>query len=222
MKFTNFSISTNGNLKLRNSEHTRFIIWNLPAKSTCPYATNGCRGKCYACKNERYDNVRESRRRNFHASTSDTFDSEMIDALSRVIFAQNNINKRIIVRIHESGDFYNKEYALKWVRIAEAFKNVRRVVFLAYTKSVVFFEGVDVPKNLVIRASLWDDTSDVQKERMKVYPVYTAVNRFDGTTTRSATRAIREGLTFQCRCSDCANCGACWNRKIKTIACEIH
>ena len=117
----------------------------------------------------------------------------------------------LIVRIHESGDFYSKEYAETWLRVAEACKG-EKIIFIAYTKSFEFFDGVKLPENFRLRASIWDDTTEEQKEIVERngWPIYTAVEKF------------QKGDTFhRCRCNDCATCGACWSRR-KDIRCEIH
>ena len=115
-------------------------------------------------------------------------------------------------------DFYNMGYMAKWYRIAEYFRSDKRVVFMGYTKSVKFIDqlhdaGHDIPKNMVIRYSIWDDTSadDIALAAKYNLPIYTAVDKF--------TPAIPS--QNRCRCKDCATCGKCWS-KTKKIICEIH
>ena len=200
-----------GNEKLVSNDYISFIIWNLPAVKTCPFRTPHCEAKCYAIKAEQaYPDCLPSRERNFKESMRDDFvDRAIYTILNAIRFDRKH--RKIVVRIHESGDFYNREYAMKWLKVAEALKH-ENVVFIAYTKSVTYFDGVKLPKNFRLRASVWDDTAADQLEIMNrnAWPIYTAVDKF------------QKGDKFtRCRCSDCATCGKCW-AKYKDIRCEIH
>lgn len=207
-------INVNGNKKLRNSEKVRFMIWSLPAVITCPYATAECIKKCYAKKAEiAYPNVLKSRNRNLEMSKSQDFILNMIFTIETELATSKYNGKKVVFRIHESGDFYSKEYAMAWLEVAKHFTN--RVTFMAYTKSLVFFKGEEIPENMVIRASVWSDTDKSQLaliEEMDL-PIYTAVEK---------------GFNFQvngfskCRCDDCATCGMCWNKSVRKNACVIH
>ena len=95
------------NKKLVPNKKTAFIIWNLPSIITCPYATEHCKKYCYAKKAEiAYPNCLPSRKRNFQESIK----SEFMDNMTYTILsiAKGTRKQEIIVRIHESGDFYNK------------------------------------------------------------------------------------------------------------------
>ena len=200
---------SNGNKKLKPSEDTNFLIFNLPAIKSCPFATEHCRKYCYARKAEKvYPDVLPARERNFKASQEKSFVDDMITLIMAKREKQHK--KTLVVRIHESGDFYNKEYANKWLEIARRCKGV---TFMAYTKSFKYFDGVKLPRNFVLRASIWDDTTKEQKEIVtrNNWAIYTAVQQF--TENDSFTR---------CRCSDCATCGKCWKKSEKDIRCEIH
>ncbi len=87
---------------------------------------------------------------------------------------------------------------------------------MAYTKSVRFFAGEDIPENMVIRFSIWDDTAP---EEIKIamdmgLPVYTAVDKFDDSITED----------MRCHCENCSECNKCWSRDKRNayIVCEIH
>lgn len=202
---------SNGNKKLVSNENTRFIVWNLPSVKTCPYATEHCKASCYARKAERvYPTCLPSRERNFDESKKADFVENMVYTIMEI--AKRSKAKNIVVRIHESGDFYNKEYANKWLEIANLCKGDKRIKFIAYTKSFVYFDGVALPKNFNLRASLWDDTTEAQKEivNRNGWNIYTAVEQF------------QSGDNFtRCRCKDCATCKKCW-QNYKDIRCEIH
>ena len=219
------NINTNGNKKLRNTDKIRFMIWNLPAMKTCPYSTEMCRKSCYARKAERcYPSVLPSRERNYEESTFDNFVENMIFTIESELNSKKYRGKVAVFRIHESGDFYNYEYARKWVSIARHFENRTDLVFLAYTKSLVYLVRLGYglsgfPRNLVIRSSLWDDTGVYNRATTETFnfPVYTALTRSD------MNEKLRNGERFtECRCDDCATCGKCWNPSERDIICEIH
>lgn len=201
-----------GNKKLISNDETLFLIWNLPAIKTCPYATEHCKAACYARKAEKvYPDCLPSREKNFNESRKETFTENMIYTIESAL--KNDRKKRnIVFRIHESGDFYNREYAQKWLAIMRHFENNKKVVFIAYTKSFVYFDGEKLPKNFKLRASIWDDTNEQQRRIVldNNWPIYTAVDKFQ----------IGDKFT-RCRCKDCATCKKCW-QGYKDIRCEIH
>ena len=199
------------NKKLVPNEKTAFIIWNLPAIKTCPYACPNCKAACYARKAEQaYPDCLPARERNF----KDSLKADFVDRMTKTILtiAKGTRKQEIIVRIHESGDFYNKEYTDKWLAIMDNCKIDKRIKFIAYTKSFPYFDGVKLPKNFSLRASVWNDTKPEMLEiiRRNNWNIYTAVEKFE--TGDKFTR---------CRCSDCATCGKCW-KNYKDIRCEIH
>lgn len=213
-------INFNGNLKLKNNDETRFMIWNIPAVVTCPYRTAMCEKFCYARKAERmYPSCMAARERNHEITLQADFAERMIFTIKAETQTKKFAGKKIVFRIHESGDFYNVEYFRKWVKIAEAFKDNENIVFLAYTKSVAFYKSADIPKNLVIRSSIWADTCAKSIEITNAFdiPVYTALSAHDMDI------AEKNELVFEkCRCEDCATCGKCWDNSIKTIITYIH
>lgn len=132
------------NRKLVPSEESNFFIWNLPAVKTCPNRTALCEKYCYARKAEKcYPEVLPARTDNFQMSKLPTFENDMTEfILDRAKKMRKHV---LIVRIHESGDFYNQEYTNKWLRIiANVQENCpknKTVIFIAYTKSFRYFDG---------------------------------------------------------------------------------
>lgn len=201
---------SNGNKKLKGNDKTAFLIWNLPAVKTCPYRTELCEKNCYAVKAERqYPGCLPCRENNLEWSKRDDFVSEMVQLINKKCSHPSRANKQVLFRIHESGDFYSKEYAVKWVHIAML---CPQVTFLAYTKSLPYFEEIYLPSNFIIRASVWSDTSPELLTLSAKYPIYTALPR--GTYDTVAN--------FKCECVDCGTCKACYSNKIKSIICDIH
>ena len=206
-----------GNTKLVSNDKVLFLIWNLPYRITCPFATELCKVSCYAEKAENlYKDCKPSRFRNFEFSKSDDFVSSIIDYISIKL---NNLKKgrKIIFRIHESGDFYNRKYLANWLEIIRFFANDNRIKFVCYTKSVRFFVGTDFRslKNFVVRYSVWADTKETEKEiaRSLNLPTYTALEREEMDKLENFV---------ECRCEDCATCLKCFSYANKSIICEIH
>ena len=138
----------------------------------------------------------------------------MIDTITYYRNSKAFENKLMIVRIHESGDFFSQDYANKWVKVINHFRDDNTIKFMCYTKSLEYFKDIDVNsmKNFSFIASVWDDTTESAKELIKEkgYRVYTAVSSFENTDYS------------QCRCADCAHCMKCANNNVKAIACKIH
>ena len=110
-----------GNKKLQPNSETAFIIWNLPAVRTCPFRTAHCEKYCYAKKAEvAYPTVLPARQRNFEESLKESFVDDMTETILKI--AAGTKKKNIVVRIHESGDFYNQTYANKWLAVMDRCK----------------------------------------------------------------------------------------------------
>ena len=156
-----------GNKKL--SKDT--LILSLPAGLTCPGA-NSCKAfvtikgdkrvlnrgneslfTCFAASEElRYPNVYKARKYNFDLINSYVLKNDLkglTDLINRSIQSnRKNINK---IRIHESGDFYNRLYLEAWKNVAELNKDL---IFYCYSKSLLFFpSNRSIPKNLYVTAS---------------------------------------------------------------------
>lgn len=216
------NVNINGNKKLQNTNNVRFMIWNLPAVKTCPFRTSMCEKSCYARKAERvYPQVLPSRERNFRDSLEDDFAGNMIYTVEALLNSRAYKGKTVYFRIHESGDFYNLEYAKKWVEVARHFSEDNRIIFEAYTKSISFMIAAGYgtpawPTNFIIRASVWDDT---KKDALKLidsynFQIYTAFPAQD-------FEKLAKGYT-ECKCEDCATCGKCYKRDDHKIAVRIH
>ena len=207
-----------GNKKLKSNARVSFLIWNLPAVVTCPHRTALCEKYCYARKSENaYPACLPCRKNHFDISRGADFVARMVYTIETELQSPKNKNKKVVFRIHESGDFYNKAYVSAWLEIMRHFEDVKNLVFVAYTKSVVFFDGVALPSNFCLLASVWSDTkqSNLDIIARNNFRIYTAYNKDD------LENALANGFTL-CRCEDCAGCGKCWNNFISNVACEIH
>lgn len=214
-----FILLSESNKKLIPNKDTRFLIWNLPSKITCPFATEHCKQFCYAVKSETaYPSVLPSRHKHLEISKGPDFTERMIYTIESYLMKPSYKQaKKIVVRIHESGDFYSPKYMWAWFKVAEHFKSDKRLVFMAYTKSVAHLDalhnnGIYKPSNMVIRFSVWDDSLSwfIALAKKHNLPIYTAVDKFTNEPPQN-----------RCLCKDCAKCGKCWT-KTKSIVCEIH
>ena len=202
-----------GNKKLQANESEKFLIWNIPSVTTCPYRTPECERLCYARKAERlYPSVLPSRARNLEESMKPEFSDNMIETISSFTTKKSFKGKKIYFRIHESGDFYNQKYTDDFIEIAKHFPEI---TFLAYTKSLEFFKDRKLPNNFSVRFSLWDDTEKEQKElneKVLKFPVFTAFPKAE----------IEEKSKLFLICGgDCTSCKACYDSRLD-IACAIH
>lgn len=219
------NVNINGNKKLINNDKVRFMIWNLPAQKTCPFATEHCKAACYAKKAERvYPQVLPSREKNYHDSLQADFVENMIYTIEHHLNSKAFKGKKALFRIHESGDFYSLEYTKKWVAICKHFEHDNRIEFLTYTKSIPYFiqayYGIPgFPNNLIVRSSIWDDTDQnlIALTQFHGFPIYTALSKQDIETEKKDGHSF-----FQCSCVDCGKCQACYCNKVKDIICEIH
>lgn len=120
---------SNSNSKLKKDGIYSF---GLPAKKTCPNAGT-CKQFCYASKN-------------FYLMPSVKQAQSSRLALTKnlqlfALVADAEIKKRNIcmLRIHDSGDFYNQAYLDTWFRVMRSNPTVR---FYAYTKQVQLLKSV--------------------------------------------------------------------------------
>jgi len=125
---------------------------------TCPMKGD-CAKPCYADEKGRFafPNVKDKRYWNFLQSKQDDFTTRIISEI---------VAKDVdVIRIHDGGDFYSPKYIEKWISIAANLPNVR---FYAYTKTVSYFLGKKLPKNLIITYSFGgkeDHLIDTRKHR---------------------------------------------------------
>lgn len=212
-----------GNKKLVSSNETRFIIWSIPAVTTCPFATEECKKACYARKVEKaYPDCLPARNKNLAFSKTDFFVDFMVEALHYMANLKNyKTANHITVRIHESGDFYSVEYLEKWLTIAERCKDIKNMDFAAYTKSLPYLvqackDGYNLKTcNIHFISSIWKDTKQKRIDETKALnlPIYTAFEKglFDESYSK-------------CNCEDCGHCRQCFkgNKEQKRIAVTIH
>ena len=156
---------TKGNAKLGKQT----LIFNLPAGKTCPGAlfcksfavvdANGKRSiqdgehtqfRCFAASSEvQYDAAFENRANNLRLIVDALREGSAVDLINNGIQTNRTRNTKL-VRIHESGDFFNLAYLNAWIAVAELNPDLK---FYCYSKSLDLFLDVTLPKNFYFTAS---------------------------------------------------------------------
>jgi hypothetical protein len=110
-----------GNGKLGSAIHS----WSLPSIDTCPGSSSLCRKVCYATQHRfRFPKVKENLSWCLEQSRMDDF----VDRMVREI----KTSGVLVLRLHVAGDFYDAEYAGKWL---DVMKRCPRVRFYGYSRS---------------------------------------------------------------------------------------
>ncbi|MCE5220894.1 MAG: hypothetical protein LLF98_06390 [Clostridium sp.] len=221
-----------GNIKSKCTDDVMFLTWSLPCKITCPYATKMCRKHCFAQKNQYFKTVLDSRMRNFEEAKKDTFVEDMINHLKYQLSRKKSQDKIIYVRIHTSGDFFNLDYFIKWINITNYFRNNKKILFQAYTKSIPImnyyiqdykttygyeFSDREILEDINIHFvwSIWEDTPKEYTDRAKELELqtFTAIPKKEIENVNNKI--------FICK-GDCGNCKQCYVGKAKEIVIPIH
>lgn len=135
-------------------------------RRTCPFA-GACAKFCYAQKGAYvWSNVKPAFKERYEATKRDDFVSRMTYELERT--------KADMVRVHDSGDYYSREYIDKWFAIARQNPHVK---FYSYTKSVpLFITRDDIPENFDIifsEGGTRDDLIDnTQHRHARIFSTY--------------------------------------------------
>jgi len=137
-------LTQNSKLK-KTSKHFNKRVFNfgLPAyksntgKVVCRMADE-CIKFCYAQKGAYiWSNVSPAFEKRLQISMQDDFVDLMVAEIKK--------KKVEYVRVHDSGDYYDKRYLAKWFKIAELLPNVR---FYSYTNEIgMIKKSKDIPKN---------------------------------------------------------------------------
>jgi len=136
-------LTQNSKLKRTSKElGLRVFNFGIPAyksasgRLTCPFADE-CVKFCYAKKGAYiWSNVQPAFEKRYQLSKTDKF----IQAMSNEIIKK----KPDYIRVHDSGDYYSREYLDKWLKISAIHTDVR---FYSYTNCVQMLKNVDLPDN---------------------------------------------------------------------------
>lgn len=213
---------------LETGEQFRYAQFNTRAIVDCPFRSKGCEAVCYATKgNHQFPSVKTSRENSYNVSKEENFADKMEYTINYHMQTKRYKGKIMIIRIHESGDFYSLQYLKKWVAIWERFCGKDNVHFVFYTKSFRFFLMLNENEKEIIRKMMKsgqlsinlsiDDTTTPEQisaylQMKKEFPLS---NTYRVTEKVSAT-------DDKCDCANCAKCGACNKAQGKEKVVEIH
>lgn len=132
---------------------------------TCPMADK-CISGCYA-RQGAYGF--SSTKTAYESRLALTRNSEAFKLLTMIeldkLLAKNK--GKVVIRIHDSGDFYNRVYAETWLSICKHYENNDRIVFYTYTKMIKMMKALAKPSNLTIIYSyggLQDQLIDAEQD----------------------------------------------------------
>ena len=230
------SLILHGNNKLKDfdnvetGEKIRYAQFNTRAIKDCPMRSKGCEAVCYATKgNHMFPDVVESRERSYRESLSNNFADKILYTIAVEKQSKRYKDATMLIRIHESGDFYSIQYLRKWLKIWEGTEHTDGVQSVFYTKSFPFFLMLsEEEKNLIrrlmdsgklaINLSVDDTTTSEQWrnvfEMKRQFPkcnIYRCTENVEGTEHDNV-----------CDCADCAKCGTCNKATGKTTVVKIH
>lgn len=204
-----------GNLVLKQNEDYGFLVFSLIARECCPYATELCKKICYGRgSQELFKHVYNVRKKNYEESLKDTFVEDMIDIIKFNLQRKKYKNKTILFRIHETGDFYSQPYTNKWFKIANYFKDEKRIIFQCYTKSLPFIKDKKQISNLKIMYSIMPDTKseDIALAKKLGLNTFTAI----------PLKVFEELKDEEHKCKgDCSRCKECYVGS-KDMTVEFH
>lgn len=147
------------NAKMKKSGGDKFLLYNfgIPAlqaadgTKTCPNA-GACAVGCYARQGAYvWPKVKAAYEARFQATKNAAqFYLLMVDEIKLKLKKADKENKILVIRIHDAGDFYSKEYFDMWIGIIQTFP---RVKFYAYTKQVQMLQNEKLPANFKLNFS---------------------------------------------------------------------
>jgi hypothetical protein len=139
-------LTQNSKLK-KTSEYLNKRVYNFgitayktsTGKITCPFAEE-CIKFCYAKKGAYiWKNVKPAYEYRYELSKTNKF----IDKINAEIV----LKEPDYIRVHDSGDYYSREYLNKWIEIAKLNKDIK---FYSYTNCVALLKETKLPDNFDI------------------------------------------------------------------------
>lgn len=166
------------NAKIRKSGKKHGIAlynFGIPAAEsktgliTCP-AAGACKKGCYAQQGAyRFGNVAPVFEWRLEIAQSDDFIALMQAELKIAKFKAKRAGQRLVIRIHDSGDFYSVPYLRKWLAIIGMNPDVH---FYAYTKQVRLFRRAELPANFRLifsEGGLFDSEIPMDRHHARVF-----------------------------------------------------
>lgn len=172
--------SQNDKMKRSSQNGIHLYNWGIPAfKSkdgtfTCPNARH-CVAGCYA-KSGAYlwSNVAQAYENRFNLTYDRHFKDVMVYHIDKLL--KRHKTGTVMIRVHDSGDFYSAVYQSTWYDIARHYVNNDRIKFYAYTKMVSQSESLNCfkPNNFSLIYSLGGSQDDmIDRSKMRHSRVFT-------------------------------------------------
>jgi hypothetical protein len=172
--------------------------FNIPALITCAGKSLWCEKYCYAHKRQySYPNVISKYADNLRRAMREDF----ADVMNREL---RNI-KGDVIRIHASGDFFNRQYIESWLKIVRANRNK---MFYAYTRAY------RIPSLLAKLKEL------AYEQNFKMFLSIDPTIPMEEYNYLMFSKASIEGEGMLCKAQHqnnmtCFKCGICFDNKIK-------
>ena len=211
-------------------ESIKYAQFNTRAILDCPFRSKGCEKVCYATKgNHVFTSVKKSRIDSYADSKLPDFVERMVYTIGKVRNNKRYHDSIMLIRIHESGDFYSVQYLRNWVAIWKATMGMDNVRYTFYTKSFPFFlmltdDEASVINHMMAIGKLSmnlsiDDTTSI--EQKKAY--LDCIKRYPKANTYYCTEDVDTVVHDNvCDCADCAKCGKCNSATGSKTVVKIH
>jgi hypothetical protein len=136
-----------GNIKLSGT----ILIWALATPESCPASTPECEAICYGVRGERiYPRSRQTHLRNLELSRN----PEFVEDMKMILLSLLAMPGTKMLRIHETGDFYNETYAMKWVELCHFLKDRLPHISPHFYTKAAFVKDLDWPDTVKIWYSI--------------------------------------------------------------------
>ena len=227
-----------GNTKLldfdnpENGEKIRYAQFSTRPLLDCPFKSAGCSIVCYATKGlHNFPSVKENRKAAKVETEKADFSENMIFTIETEFKSARYNGNHMMLRLHESGDFYSLAYLEKWVDVFSHFldNSENNLTVCFYTKSFQYFLDIDdskaetinkcLAKNVVAISFSVDDTTDKEQ----IARLAKLLKRFPLANVYYCTENVETVKHDSvCDCADCAKCAKCTKTSGKTTVVKIH
>lgn len=163
----------NGKVQKLRTKYKKILSFGLPAFQSadgfkvCPGA-GACAAVCYARQGTyRFGSVIRAREHNLRFARGNK------RSFSRAIEHDLKLMKPDLVRLHDSGDWFDAGYQHAWFRAIRKFPGIK---FYCYTKSL-HLDWSDKPENLSVTFSeggIWDAEIDMSQSHARIFSSHDA------------------------------------------------
>jgi ferredoxin len=167
--------------------------WSVLPVEECPNCEL-CEGACNVKRLMAFrPSTKEAWSANSKAAHAGTFTHQVEALLS-------SMNAPRFFRIHMAGDFFSREYAKQWAKLARKYPGTK---FLAFTKAFAQVKGIRWPENFTLVPSAWPGMTAKDLPRNRPIAFSGKPEQYTGVLRQRAERAK------ECP-GGCDQCGSCW------------